>query len=269
MTLPVTSMGLANFPEMYERLLVGPVFRPWAELLLDRLRPPVGGRLLDIACGTGIVARTAKERMGASALVVGVDVSEPMLTVARSVAPDIDWREGSADALPVANDATFDVVTCQQGFQLFSNKDGAVREMRRALTAGGRLGLSLWRPLEENPVLKLLHDIAETRVGPIYDRRHSWGDTPALVRMLNEGGFSGARGSVETLDARLADPMAFVRLNARALVGMSAASATMPDQERVTVTERIAEDSLPALATYVSSGTLVFPLFSTVVIAEG
>ena len=76
-------------------------------------------------------------------------------------------------------------------------------------------------------------------------------------------------GRVESLDARLTEPMAFLRLNAKALVGMSAASATMPDQERVTVTERIAEESLPALEPYIQSGTLVFPLFGTVIVAEG
>lgn len=91
---PGDAMGQASFPQMYERWLVGPLFRPWAEVALEEVKLSPGRRVLDIACGTGIVARIAKERLGASGYVVGVDINPDMLALARNVAPDIDWRVG-------------------------------------------------------------------------------------------------------------------------------------------------------------------------------
>src|SRR5687767_1653134 len=102
MTLPSYAMNQASFPEMYERWLVGPLFLPWAKLTLDELNLSQDDSVLDIACGTGIVARVAKERLGDTGHVVGIDVSADMLAVARTVAPDIDWREGNASSLPLS-----------------------------------------------------------------------------------------------------------------------------------------------------------------------
>jgi ubiquinone/menaquinone biosynthesis C-methylase UbiE len=132
MTLPFAQQ---SFPEKFEQALVGPLFRSWAELILEDVQLAVGDRLLDIACGTGIVARLGKERLGDSGKVVGIDLSPAMLAVARQVAADIDWREGDAGALPLRDDEQFDVVVCQQGLQFFPDRAAAAREMHRALAA--------------------------------------------------------------------------------------------------------------------------------------
>ena len=87
MTLPAYAMNQPSFPEMYERWLVTPLFQPWAELIADRVALHTGDRVVDVACGTGIVARTARGRVGAGARVVGIDVSPAMLAVARSPTP--------------------------------------------------------------------------------------------------------------------------------------------------------------------------------------
>src|SRR5262245_28909838 len=108
-------MKQASFPEMYERWLVNPLFRPWAELTLDEVHLSRGDRVLDIACGTGIVARVARERLGDTGQVVGIDISPDMLAVARAAAPGVDWREGNAAALPLRQRELFDVIVCQQG----------------------------------------------------------------------------------------------------------------------------------------------------------
>jgi trans-aconitate methyltransferase len=89
-----------SFPEIYERFLVKPLFRPFAEQLLAHATPHRGDTLIDVACGTGIVARVARERLGEEARIVGVDVAPPMVAVARTVDPTIDWREGNAMSLP-------------------------------------------------------------------------------------------------------------------------------------------------------------------------
>src|SRR5262245_37506230 len=97
-----------SFAEMYERLLVPALFRPFAEVLIDRAEVADGDHVLDVACGTGIVARLARERVGDSGRVVGVDLSPPMLAVARGVEPEVDWREGNATALPLGPGEVFD-----------------------------------------------------------------------------------------------------------------------------------------------------------------
>jgi ubiquinone/menaquinone biosynthesis C-methylase UbiE len=88
-----------TFPEIYERVLVQPLFRPFAEAVVERLKPAQSDSLIDVACGTGIVARIARKTLGADARIVAIDVAPPMLAVARTVDVSIDWREGNATAL--------------------------------------------------------------------------------------------------------------------------------------------------------------------------
>ena len=167
MTLPPYAMSQTSFPELYERYLVNSLFRPWAELTLDELEPSSGDRILDVACGTGIVARVARERLGEGANIVGVDISAEMLGVARRIAPSIDWREGNATNLPLRDDERFDVVVCQQGMQFFPDKPTAAVQMRRALDAGGTVAVLTWRPDDEVPLFSELRKVAERHLGPI------------------------------------------------------------------------------------------------------
>jgi SAM-dependent methyltransferase len=108
----------ADTSEAYERYLVPALFASWAERLLDLVAVGPGERVLDVACGTGIVARRAAARVGEGGAVTGLDRNPAMLEVARAAAievgPPIDWRAGDAARLPFP-DGVFDVVTCQQG----------------------------------------------------------------------------------------------------------------------------------------------------------
>ena len=133
--------------ELYERVVAGHILGPWAPLLVDEAALALGERVLDLACGTGLVTRIAAQRVGRPGRVIGVDLNAGMLGVARSLpagdgAP-IDWLEGSALAIPLP-DASVDAVLCQQGLQFFPDKPLALREMRRVLDRGGRLALSVW-----------------------------------------------------------------------------------------------------------------------------
>src|SRR5215475_2176295 len=145
---------VGSVPENYERYLVPTIFGPWALDLVEEAGARPGERVLDIACGTGIVARTAAGRVGSGGTVVGLDVSAPMLDVARVVAAgeglSIKWREGSAMKLPFP-DTAFDVTLCQQGLQFFPDRATALREMHRVLGPGGRVALSVWRAIEGSP----------------------------------------------------------------------------------------------------------------------
>src|SRR5262249_40502072 len=137
----------AEAAERYERCVAGYILGPWAPLLVDVASLAPGERVLDIACGTGLVARIAAQRVGSRGRVVGVDLNPGMIAVARSlpkpVGAAIDWVERNALDLQLA-DAGFDVVLCQQGLQFFPDKARAMHEMRRVLVHGGRLALAVW-----------------------------------------------------------------------------------------------------------------------------
>jgi ubiquinone/menaquinone biosynthesis C-methylase UbiE len=269
MTLPSYAMNQTSFPEMYERWLVGPLFQPWAELTLDEVRLSPGDSILDIACGTGIVARMARERLGAGGSVVGIDISPDMLAVARTVAPDIDWREGDAAALPLREGERFDVVVCQQGLQFFPDKPAAAAQMRRALGQGGRLAVATWRSDEGNPFFRELRRIAESHVGAIVDQRYGFGDAAALEALLRDAGFRDVRSRTVSRIIRFEDGMVFLRLNAMALVGMSAAGKTMDDEERKRIVATIVGGGAPVLQRYANGSGTAFELSTNLVTARG
>ena len=154
--------------EAYERYLVPLLFAPGAEYLIELASLGPEERVLDVACGTGIVARRAARRGGADGKVVGLDINEGMLEVARKtssdIRPAIEWRQGDATDLPLP-DGAFDVVFCQQGLQFFADRSAALGEMHRVLVPNGRLVLSVLRSIEYNPGYRLLAEALERHVG--------------------------------------------------------------------------------------------------------
>jgi ubiquinone/menaquinone biosynthesis C-methylase UbiE len=155
--------------ESYERYLVPLFFAPGAQYLIELAALRVGERVLDLACGTGIVARSAANKVGANGMVVGLDRNEGMLAVARKASSDISplikWRLADAHSIPFP-DTTFDIVFCQQGLQFFPDRSAALRETHRVLAPNGRLALSAMRPIKHNPEYNLLADVLELHVGP-------------------------------------------------------------------------------------------------------
>ena len=269
MALPSYAMDQPTFPEMYERWLVRPLFLPWAEITLDELGLSPGDRVLDLACGTGIVARLAKERLGDTGYVVGVDISPDMLAVARVVAPGVDWREGSASALPLGDGEQFDVFVCQQGLQFFPDKPAAAAEMRRALVTRGRLAVATWRSDDEIPFFRELRRVAERHLGAIADQRYGFGDAAPLEKLLTDAGFNDIRARTIARTIRFNDGAKFLQLNTMAFVGMSAAGKAMDNHERTRVIDAIVSDSAPVLQRYTDASGLVFELSTNLATARG
>jgi ubiquinone/menaquinone biosynthesis C-methylase UbiE len=269
MSLPSYAMNQASFPQLYEQCLVGPLFRPWAEMTVETIKLSPSDRVLDIACGTGIVARVAKERLGDVGSVVGIDVSPDMLAVARTEAPGIDWREGNAGALPLRDGEQFDVVVCQQGLQFFPDKQAAAAQMRRALTHGGRLAVSTWRSDDEIPFFRELRRVAERHLGTIADQRYSFGDAAPLEALLRHAGFREVQSRTLSRTIRFKDGATFLPMNAMAFVGMSAAGKAMSADERKAIVEAITHDSEPVLRSYNDGSGLAFELTTNLATARG
>jgi ubiquinone/menaquinone biosynthesis C-methylase UbiE len=191
-----TALRQPTAADVYERALVPAIFARYARDLVERARP-IGpsDRILDLGCGTGVVARVVRERLGAATNVVGLDASAPMIEKARSIAPEIDFREGNAMALPFAA-GSFDLVLCQEMLQFVPDRLAALREVRRVLTPGGRFITSTWRPRSEQPFHDALGRVAERHLGKSNDARWSL-DAHELGHALAEAGFSDVR--VETV----------------------------------------------------------------------
>lgn len=190
----LSDSGAAN----YEKFQVPSVFGPMAEMFLKRFPLAPGERVLDLACGTGVVARLAAPLVGASGRVVGVDLSAGMIAVAGGQpAPEgapVEWREGDAAGLPF-DEASFDVVLCQQGLQFMPDKAAVLAEMYRVLAPGGRLGLCLWRSVAHSPYMKAATEALARHLGaPSAERMLAplaLGDEDALRRLLEAAGFTG------------------------------------------------------------------------------
>jgi len=140
-----------SIAENYNRDLVPAIFEPWAEDLVALAAPRPSERVLDVACGPGVVARLAARHAGAGQ-VTGLDINPGMVHLARSLPSQlpISWREGSALQMPF-RDESFDVVLCQQGLQFFPDRAAGLREMRRVLAREGRVVLAVWGPIEQSP----------------------------------------------------------------------------------------------------------------------
>jgi SAM-dependent methyltransferase len=120
--------------------------------------------VLDVACGTGVLAREAHARVGSQGRVVGLDANADMLSVAARKAPAITWQRGQAEALPFA-EASFDVVVSQFGLMFFADREQALREILRVLTPSGRWAVAVWDALEMQPPCAVEVALVERVVG--------------------------------------------------------------------------------------------------------
>lgn len=127
--------------EIYQRFMVPAIFAQWSAAILELAAPQAGERALDLACGTGVVARMAALMVQPGGEVVGVDLNGAQIATARAIDPSTDWREGDAGSLPFT-DQEFGLVVCQQGFQFFPDRDKAKRGVFRRLPFGRTLRIS-------------------------------------------------------------------------------------------------------------------------------
>jgi ubiquinone/menaquinone biosynthesis C-methylase UbiE len=134
----------------YEDLFVPALFGQWTSRIAESADVGPGQRVLDVACGTGVLSREVARRVGDDGHAAGLDLLPGMLEVARRVSPEIEWRQGNAAALPWP-DQTFDAVVSQFGMMFFPEPEQALQEMLRVLVPGGRIAVAVWDAIETMP----------------------------------------------------------------------------------------------------------------------
>lgn len=206
--------------EAYQAYYGPAIFEPLSEQVLALAAPSPGDCVLEVASGTGILARKLAAAAGPAGRVVGIDLNPKMVEVAQRLGGDgtsIEYLQGDGTALDLP-DGGFDAVYCQQGLQFFPDRAAGVREMRRMLDPGGRAVVITWRGLDAHPLFAALADAEEPHLaatGVDIDRAElvapfSLDSADELVRLLRDAGFSDVDLHQVSIDARFADADRFV-----------------------------------------------------------
>lgn len=238
----------------YEDLFVPALFGQWAPIVLDAAQVAPGQRVLDVACGTGVLAREAAVRTGPTGAVVGLDPGAGMLAVAEGLAPGIEWQQGTAEVLPFPNDS-YDVVVSQFGLMFFSDRAQALREMMRVLTPGGRLAVAVWDSLDTAPgyasEAELLGRIAGPDAADALRAPYVLGDRNELAALFAEAGMASAEIRTIQGTARFPSVRTLVEADLRGWLPLMGVILTEE------VIGQILQEAESALSSYVSTDGVV------------
>jgi SAM-dependent methyltransferase len=184
-----------SVPGLYDGYLVPLIFEPYAADMVHRLNRLPVSRVLETACGTGVVTRAMDAALPPSVQITATDFNHAMLyhAAASSTNRVIEWREADAMALPFG-DATFDAVVCQFGTMFFPDKPKAFNEARRVLKPGGTFIFSVWDRIEENEfadtVTRALEEMfPDDPPGFLARTPHGYHDTRVISDDVAKGGF--------------------------------------------------------------------------------
>jgi ubiquinone/menaquinone biosynthesis C-methylase UbiE len=245
-----------NAAENYERYFVPTIGMAWATALLDAAELHAGDRVLDVACGTGVVTRLAAERVGPDGAVAGLDINPAMLAVARSVpsaGAAIEWHETSAESLPLA-DRGFDVVLSSLGLQFVPDKASALREMQRVLATDGQLAIATVGPTP--PLFAILEQALARHVKPeaagFMRAVFSLHEPQELEKLTSDAGFRHVEVRPKALSVTLPQPAEFLWQYVHS-TPLAAAVAEIDDAGRAAL-ER---DVLAAWQSFVEDGALI------------
>jgi ubiquinone/menaquinone biosynthesis C-methylase UbiE len=264
---------MGNPAETYESYMVPVLFAPSAERLLAVARPGPGERVLDIGCGTGIVARRAAPLVGPRGCTVGLDPSADMLVVARTTAArdglSVDWREGRAEALPFP-DRHFDLVLSQYALMFFADRVVALAEMRRVLADRGRAVLSVWQGLDRHPFYQTLDRAIERELGTSGVRQiFALGDAAELQALVADAGFSRVDVQGSSLVARFPDPDGFLAGEIDVDTAAIPAMQHLDTVARKDLAARIRSEMAEALRSVTVQGRVELPFHAYTVRASG
>jgi ubiquinone/menaquinone biosynthesis C-methylase UbiE len=203
----------ANAAEIYEQFFVPALFAEWPKRVLQAANVQTGDSVLDVACGTGVLAREAADRVGASGSVFGVDINEGMLAIARQKTPNITWKIGPAESLPFKAD-TFDRVVSQFALMFFEDQTKAIAEMGRVARPGGTVTVAVWDSLAATPgyaaVAEVLDELFGPEVAQSIQAPYSLGDRQKLTSLFAKAGMNDITIRTITGQARFASIEAWI-----------------------------------------------------------
>ncbi len=204
MTFYEADAGAERIAAAYDQRLVPWLFEHWADRLVTAAEPGPAAKVLDLACGTGLLVRVLLGRLGDDAHVHGVDADPSMLSYASRRTTDrrVSWHQADATRIPI-DTSTLDLVVCNQGLQFFAEPASVLAEVSRVLRPGGRLALAVWGPLAHNPWPKALSVALAVELGD--DARLGTesvcglGNPGQVRRLLTTARFDG----IEAVEVRL------------------------------------------------------------------
>jgi SAM-dependent methyltransferase len=247
----------------YEALFVPALFGQWAPKVAEAARIRAGQRVLDVACGTGVLARELAVR---GARVAGIDPNPGMVAVARRITPAAEWHEGAAELLPFA-DASFDAVASPFGLMFFSDRPRALREMMRVLRPGGRLVVAVWDSLDHIPayasLVALLERTAGRAAADALRAPFVLGERPGLGTLFAQAGIPSAAIATYRGSAQFPSIRTMVEADLRGWLPVM--GVTLPEEQIA----RVLEEAETVLAAYrTAEGRARFPLSSHIVTAQ-
>jgi SAM-dependent methyltransferase len=187
--------------DIYEEFFVPALFAEWAGRVAKAAFLAPGQKVLDVACGTGVLSREARKKTRPKGSVVGLDCNDGMLAVARHNSSDIEWRKGRAEGIPFP-DRSFDAVISQFGLMFFEDRGAALAEMWRVLRPGGRLAVAVWASLDQTPgylaMTELIQRLFGAKVADALRAPYCLGDPKVLHDLFQNSGISGAR--IDTIE---------------------------------------------------------------------
>jgi ubiquinone/menaquinone biosynthesis C-methylase UbiE len=182
--------------EVYDEMFVPALFQQWGPIVAEAARIGPGDSILDVACGTGVLACAALERVGTRGAVAGVDPNPDMLAVARRKSARIEWRQGRAEALPFP-DRSFDAVVSQFGLMFFDDRPAALGEMMRVLRPDGRIAVAVCDTLDHSPGYAALADLLQRlfgeRIADAFRAPFVLGDPDRLLAIAAAAGIADAK----------------------------------------------------------------------------
>lgn len=242
----------------YEELFIPAVFGQWAPLVAQAAGVESGQRVLDVACGTGILAREAAKQVGRAGEVTGLDMTPGMLAVAEQLAPEIEWKQGVAGELPFTAE-TFDAVVSQFGMMFFPDRVQALREMWRVLVPGGRMAVAVFDSLENHAAYAeevVLFDRAISEpAGDALRIPFCLGDTVGLKQMGEAAGFTAVSVTTHKGTARFPSLRTLVEADLR---GWLPVMGIVLDEAKI---EAVLAEAEETMDTFVNAqGEAEFPL---------
>ncbi len=242
---------------VYEEFFVPALFSQWAHPVLDAAEVQGGDRVLDVACGTGVLTRAAAERVAPAGSVTGLDANRGMLAVAERLAPEIDWAHGDAESLPF-DDESFESVVSQFGLMFFADRTGAIAEMIRVLAPGGRVAVAVWDSLDNTPgyaeLVGLLQRMFGEQAAEALRAPFALGDRQLLASLVTDVVGAGAKVTTRKGVARFPSVASWIHTDVK---GWSPLGQQL-DEEQF---ERLQTEAESTLSSFVTErGTVEFPM---------